>query len=122
MSRKTTFDLRWYGGLAIARERKATARGLGRAADHLRDKAVEITPVENLDLVNSGTSSLDQKALKAAVSFGAGLDEEYTVRQHEDLDLQHDAGKSSKFLERPFNSERGEMQRIIAAELGRELS
>ncbi|MCG5220266.1 hypothetical protein [Streptosporangium sp. KLBMP 9127] len=117
MTAKIRFDLKWHGGLAKTRERAATARGLHNAAEHLLDKAVEVTPIEHLGLVETGTATSDAAQLRAAVSF----DGEYAVVQHEDLELDHDAGKTSKYLEAPFHAEQDEMRRIIAAELGQEL-
>lgn len=115
---KVRFELKWHGGLVKARERAATMRGLDKAADHLLAAALDIVPYETFDLSDTGTTSSDRSQLKAAVSF----DGEYAVWQHEDLDLQHDAGRSAKYLETPFNTERDELMRIMAAELGQELT
>ncbi|MCC5580586.1 hypothetical protein IMZ11_33710 [Microtetraspora sp. AC03309] len=116
MSRKYV-RVKWNGDRIRAQERKAAARGLRRAVDHLKDKAVEITPVEDLSLVRSATASVDEKKLTGAVSF----DGEHAVKQHEDLELKHDPGKQAKFLEQPMDTERRAMLAMVADELSRGL-
>ncbi|MEV0586322.1 hypothetical protein [Nonomuraea sp. NPDC050310] len=117
MVARIRMDLKWKGGLAKARSRAATMRGLERAAEHLYDASQELVPTETLALKESGTVSSDASQLRAAVSY----DTEWAVWQHEDPDLEHEAGERSKYLERPFNTERDELRRLIAAELGQEL-
>lgn len=117
MTAKVRTEVKWRGGYVEARERAGLMRGLDAAADHLLEAAQEITPIEEFDLIDTGTATSDASQLKAAVSF----DGPYAVWQHEDLNLDHDPGRSAKYLETPFHGERDEILRIIAAELGASL-
>ncbi|HEY8394726.1 MAG TPA: minor capsid protein [Thermaerobacter sp.] len=98
-------------------ERAAAARGLKLAAEHLLQTSRAIVPIEEGTLERSGVASVDEPALRAAVAY----DTPYAVRQHEDLTLRHDAGRTAKYLERPMHSERSTMLALIAAEIRREL-
>jgi hypothetical protein len=90
--------------------RKAGIRGLAIAGEYLRGEALKLVPIEEHILEESGTVTTDPDNLKAAVVF----DTPYAVYQHEVMDLQHDEGRSAKFLEIPFNAEKAAMNEIIA--------
>lgn len=117
MTAKVRMELTWRGRYVEERERFGLMQGLDAGADHLLDAALEITPFETDYLADTGIATTDASQLKAAVSF----DGEYAVWQHEDLDLEHDAGRSAKYLETPFYGEKDEILRIIARELGASL-
>lgn len=110
--------VKWNGDRIRAQERTAAARGLHRAVDHLKDKAVAITPVEHGTLGETATATVDEKKLTGAVSFYG----DYAVREHEDLELKHDPGKQAKYLEQPMNTERSVMLGMVADELRRGLT
>jgi len=98
--------------------KKASSRGLSLAAEHILGVARDRAPIEEHILEESGfTSTAGVHALRAAVSF----DTPYAVKQHEDMTLKHDAGRSAKYLESAFNSEQDAVKQIIAAELRGEL-
>lgn len=98
--------------------KKASARGLGLAAEHILGVAKEQVPIEEHILEESGFTSVDgNRRLRAAVSF----DTPYAVRQHEDMTARHDNGRNAKYLENAFNSEQDAVKQIIAAELRGEL-
>lgn len=90
--------------------RGAAARGLALAAEHVLDVAGESVPIEEGTLARSGRTSVDPEELRAAVSY----DTPYAVRQHEDMTLRHDEGRSAKFLERALVSEQDTCRRIVA--------
>ena len=111
------FELR-FNGAAVQRElRAAAARGLLLAAEHVLTEAQEVVPLDEGYLQSTGTASVDEGTLTAAVSF----DGPYAVRQHEDLDWRHAPGRQAKYLEQPLNANRGPVQRIIAAQVRRAL-
>jgi hypothetical protein len=110
-------QMSWDAKAIKEREHAAAVRGLDRAADHLLDAALVVTPIEFYDLVETGTASTDASQMRSAVSF----DGPYSIWQHENLELAHDPGKSSKYLEEPFLAEKDEMLRIMADEIGQAL-
>lgn len=80
--------------------KRDAAKGLAAAAENILAEAVRIVPLEEGTLQNSGVTRID--GLTAAVGFGAGAAAPYAVRQHEDLSLHHDQGRTAKYLEKPF--------------------
>ncbi|MFF4989629.1 hypothetical protein ACFY19_20720 [Streptosporangium saharense] len=113
-----SYRLTWRGDLAKGKGRAGAARGLGKAAAHLLGEAKKVVPLEEGTLADSGVDTVDADSLTAAVSF----DGPYAVRQHEELDYQHDAGRQAKYLEEPATTERGTMLDLIAAEIRRSLA
>lgn len=98
--------------------KKASARGLALAAEHILGVAKGQVPIEEHILEESGFTSVDGvHRLRAAVSF----DTPYAVAVHEDMHARHDAGRNAKYLENAFNSEKEAVKEIIAAELRGEL-
>ncbi|GAA1994374.1 hypothetical protein GCM10009799_20600 [Nocardiopsis rhodophaea] len=96
----------------------ATARGLGKAAEHLLGESRQEVPLEEGTLSRSGTSVVDRSDLNAAVYY----DTVYAVRQHEELTWRHDAGRKAKYLEDPLNREQQTMLALVAAEVRRALT
>lgn len=112
-----SYELHWGGKAAEDALRGAAAEGLRLAAEHLLQASRERVPIEEGTLERSGTVTVDEAALQAAVSY----DTPYAVRQHEDMSLRHDAGRHAKYLEGPARSEADTMQDIIAARIRRAL-
>lgn len=95
---------------AITAIREAAAGGLLAAAKHVAATSNLHAPIEDSHLIDSSKVSEDSGNLIAAVSY----DTDYAIRQHEQMSLRHDVGRSAKFLERAMTSEAGEVARIIA--------
>jgi len=76
-------------------------RGVALATEHLLGEANKKVPIEEATLQRSGTVSTDPENFTAAVSY----DTPYAVKQHEDMTLRHDKGRSAKYLEGAMNSE-----------------
>lgn len=112
-----SFHLSFNGAPAERAIREAAARGLLLAADHVLGEANAVVPLDEGPLQHSGTASVDESTLTAAVSY----DTPYAVRQHEELDYRHAPGRQAKYLEQPLNANRGPVQRIIAAQIRRGL-
>lgn len=91
-------------------QRGGAARGLHLATEHVLGVARTRVPIEEGTLERSGTASVDEDTLTGAVSF----DTPYAVRQHEDMDLKHDAGRQAKYLESALASERQTCRDLIA--------
>lgn len=105
--------VKWYGEKVSGKAKDAAASGLHKAAEHVLEQANRLVPIEEGTLLRSGVASSDAGQLKAAVSY----DTPYAVRQHEELSYSHDEGRQAKYLEQPLDSERGEIERIIAREI-----
>lgn len=107
----------WHGDEVKRKEREGRNKGLRAAAEHLLAESQRLVPIEEATLERSGVASVDEAKGQAAVSY----DTVYAVRQHEELTWRHDPGRSAKYLEIPFNTERKVMQEIIAAQIRRSL-
>ena len=86
---------------ASAATRLATATAINDIALEIAAKADELVPFD------TGALSASQKIenaslgdLTATISYG-GPAAPYALVQHENMDYQHDAGRSAKYLERP---------------------
>jgi hypothetical protein len=100
-----------------ARMQEGAVKGLAIALEHLLQVSREEVPHEEGTLERSGTTSMDESALRGAVSY----DTPYDVIQHERLDFKHDSGRKAKYLEDPFDAEQDTMLELIAANIRRSL-
>lgn len=91
---------------ALAQIRAAAERGLGDAAEVIKQESIQRTPKETGALRNDCTTS--QEGLEAAVSYSLP----YSVKQHEELGYRHDHGEA-KFLENAVIAKRQEVGQII---------
>lgn len=103
------FEITWDDDVA-AELAGATFEGLELAAEHLLQVSSDRAPHEEGDLARSGEVSKDESMQTVAVSF----DRPYAVRQHEDLTLRHDQGKTAKYLENPMTEEARTMLDLAA--------
>lgn len=110
MSRAT---ISWHGDRVTRDVRRASARGLQFAGEHVLEESRRLIPIEEGILSDSG--HVDSDDSQAAISF----DTPYAVRQHEDLTLAHDPGRQAKYLETPLTDEQQVVQRLIASELSK---
>ena len=94
----------------------ASARGLGLAAEHGLGEANKKVPLEEGTLERSGAVSVDEENLVAAISY----DTPYAVKQHE-VPMNHNDGRTHKWLENAMNAEKDTMLEIIAKEIKKEL-
>lgn len=109
--------LRLNGAAALRGTRDAAVRGLRLGAEHVLAESRKRVPIEEGTLERSGMATVDESSLTAAVSY----DTVYAVRQHEELDWRHDAGRTAKYLEGPLTEEAGTVREIIAAQMRRSL-
>ncbi|MFI6909881.1 hypothetical protein ACIBKY_52075 [Nonomuraea sp. NPDC050394] len=100
-----------------ARQRAGAVRGLHKAVNHLHERSTAVAPIEETTLINSAVASVDEGALRAAVSY----DTVYAVRQHEELTWRHDPGRQAKYLEGPLVEESAMMLELIRAQIRRSL-
>lgn len=92
-------------------------RGVALAAEHILGESNKRVPIEESTLMRSGTVSTDPGTFTAAVSY----DTPYAARQHEDMTLRHDQGRSAKYLEGAMNAEVQTAAEIIRATIAGEL-
>lgn len=92
-------------------------RGVALAAEHLLGESNKNVPHEEGTLERSGTVSTDPANFTAAVSY----DTPYAARQHEDMTLRHNKGRTAKFLENAMNSEVKTAAEIIRKTIAGEL-
>ncbi|MFD9863471.1 minor capsid protein [Streptomyces alboflavus] len=109
--------LTFTGDAALRATREGAVRGLLLGAEHVLTEARKRVPIDEGTLERSGTVSVDEQDLTAAVAF----DTPYATRQHEELTHQHAPGRSAKYLERPMTDEAATVTAIIAAQVRRAL-
>lgn len=105
----------WNGDRISAEVHAAAARGLLLAAEHVLGVSNQKVPLEEGTLERSGTASVDEGQLVAAISY----DTPYAVRQHEEMTYRHAPGRQAKYLESALNEESATAQEIIAAQVRR---
>lgn len=109
--------IEWRGREILADVHAAAAQGLRVAAEHLLTESRKLVPLETGALERSGTVTVDDADLDAAVSY----DTPYAVAVHEDLAAQHDQGRQAKYLEQALETEQDTIQDLIAAQVRRAL-
>ncbi|MEE2041280.1 hypothetical protein Q8791_29050 [Nocardiopsis sp. CT-R113] len=114
---KVRVKTRLSTGRVLGQARAGEARGLGVAGEHLLGASRQRVPIEEGTLERSGVASVDESSLEAAVSY----DTEYAARQHQEDTWQHDPGRTSRYLENPFEEEAETMLALYAAEVRRSL-
>jgi hypothetical protein len=67
----------------------------------LKGKAQRITPVDTGDL--QGSAYYETEIFHDSVRAEVGFTENYSTRQHEELDYRHKAPGQAKYLEQPLN-------------------
>lgn len=110
-------EMHWDDSHARRAAQDGAAHGLTLGTEHLLGVSRNRAPIEEGTLERSGEASVDASALKGAVSYNTP----YAVRQHEELDWQHDPGRTAKYLEGPLAEEADTIQDLVAAAIRREL-
>ncbi|NUQ88959.1 MAG: hypothetical protein HOQ43_10905 [Glycomyces artemisiae] len=110
-----SYKIRWNGPAITAAAEAAASRGLKKGAELVLQRSNVRVPIQEGTLERSGVASVD--GLRAAVSY----DTPYAKRQHEDMTLRHDSGRSAKFLEKALTESGQDVLDLIAAEIRREL-
>ncbi|WP_394253636.1 hypothetical protein [Arthrobacter pityocampae] len=94
----------------------AANRGLAIAAEYVLGESNKVIPIEEATLMRSGSVDRDPANNRVSIFY----DVPYSVRQHEDMTLRHDPGRSAKFLERAL-SDHETIKRIIASAIRGEI-
>lgn len=107
---------------AKAAKQKGGMRGLLLGARLVLDTSNRTVPHEQGDLERDGGISADEGNMIAAVAYGrSGQTRDYALRQHEDMSLHHDSGRSAKYLENALNSTRDQVAQVIAQQIKGEI-
>ncbi|MEU6822802.1 hypothetical protein ABZ921_19420 [Streptomyces atriruber] len=109
--------VRWNGARVSAELRQAAARGALLGAEHVLGASRQRVPINEGTLERSGSTSVDEQTLTAAVSY----DTPYATRVHEDMTARHSPGRSAKYLESVLPETAAEVQALIAAQIRRAL-
>lgn len=107
----------WNGEQVSGELRQAAARGLFLGGELVLQDSNTRVPLDEGPLERSGTASVDEGTLTAAVSY----DTPYAVRQHEDMTYRHAPGRTAKYLEHALNSNADDVMELVAAQLRRAL-
>ena len=95
-------------------------------ADELKPEIEEQTPMDSGAMVSTLRRGKDQgnvylamggKEVEVATDYHIKKTQKYTIRQHEDLILNHPGGGNAKFMERPFLAALPTMPEKIAAKI-----
>jgi hypothetical protein len=114
----STVAVTWRGGEAKRRVRKGTRRGLRVSGEFLLSLSNAVVPIEEGTLQRSGAVTVTSDGEAVAVSY----DTPYAARQHEELTWKHKPGRTAKYLEGPFEANKGRLLEIIAEHARRELT
>lgn len=105
---------RYDGGRQWTRRgRRLASEGLRRGLEHVLAESRKIVPLDEGPLERSGKVDVD--GLEGSISY----DTVYARRQHEELTWRHLPGRTAKYLERPMNSERAVVLRLMAVGMRR---
>lgn len=97
----------------LTEAKDGAAYGLFLSAEHVLGESNAHVPIEESTLQRSGRATVDDDALQAAVSYSTP----YAVTQHEDLTMEHDPGRTAKYLENAMNTQRSVCQDIVAQQV-----
>lgn len=97
-----------YKNLNITEEQiiKGAIKGMKITAQNILGESQKLVPVDTGILQKSGNVKVNQDALTATISYNTP----YALKQHEDATLKHPKGGEAKYLERPFNEKKGELE------------
>ena len=110
------YKMKWNGPAITKATETAASRGLKKGAELVLQRSNDRVPIQEAILMHSGVASVD--GMTAAISYSTP----YAKRQHEDMTLKHDPGRSAKFLEKAINESAQEVMDLVAAEIRRELA
>lgn len=96
-----------------SRGRRLAEEGLQKGLEHVLAESRKIVPLDEGTLERSGRVVRD--GLNGAVSY----DTVYARIQHEELSYKHLPGRTAKYLEKPMNSERDVVLRLMQVSLRR---
>lgn len=108
--------LRWEGDALTGRALDGAWIGLEIGSELVLQRSRNVVPNDEGTLERSGNTSGDRSTMTTAVSY----DTPYARRQHE-VPMQHQDGRTDKYLERPWRASREDIARILQAQIRKAL-
>lgn len=111
MSKGFKVDVRLDKAKISRTTQQCTKKGTWSALDHLAAVSKEQVPLDQGPLKNSCYVDVAEDGTSGTVSY----DTPYAVRQHEEMEYQHQRGRKAKYLEDPANdrSVQNEMRTLM---------
>lgn len=100
-------------GLLEDEIQKAALKGVRKLANNILAESQKLVPVDSGTLKESGVVSTNNKSNIVTVSYNTP----YARKQHEDNTLNHPKGGQAKYLERPFNEKKGELENFVGTSI-----
>lgn len=100
-----------YKNLGLLEDEIQTAafKGMRKLANNILAESQKIVPVDTGTLKESGNVSSDKNTNIVTISYNTP----YARKQHEDNTLNHPKGGEAKYLERPFNEKKYQLEDFI---------
>ena len=108
-----------YWNQARAFTRKAIRDVLTDNITSAEEEAVRIVPIDTANLSNSIDWRIQNTTEGVSVIFGVLSNVDYAYTQHEDLNFNHPAGRSAKFIEKPLRDQLPTLRQDLAKALRR---
>lgn len=108
----TTAELKWDGDKVSKVVEQAVIAALQKCAADLQRKSAERAPIDTGDL-RSNCSVSPLKRNGTEFYYTVGYDLPYAITQHERLDFRHPRGGEAKYLEKPFEENKGLYEQYI---------
>lgn len=104
-----------YKAMGLVEEEitKAAIKGMKVTAQNILGESKKIVPVDTHTLQESGHIKTDTIKQITTISYNTP----YALKQHEDPNLNHPKGGEAKYLEKPFNEKKGELEINIGNEI-----
>lgn len=104
-----------YKAMGLVEEEitKAAIKGMKVTAQNILGESQKLVPVDTGTLQRSGVIKTDNEKQVTTISYNTP----YALKQHEDASLNHPNGGEAKYLERPFNEKKGELEVNIGNEI-----
>jgi len=106
------WKLTWRGPEIVREVSPAVIRALREAGADLQQESSDQAPLELGDL--RGNAGTDESRLHNEGIIAVGYNLPYSLVQHERMDFVHPMGGKAKYLEDPFNANKGKYMRHIA--------
>lgn len=108
-----------YKNLGILEDeiQKEALKGVRKLANNILAESQKIVPVDTGTLMKSGAVSTDESTKIITISYNTP----YARKQHEDNTLKHPKGGEAKYLERPFNEKKDQLEVVVGESIHKAL-
>ena len=102
---KANVTVKWYGDLAIEKQRTAAKKAIHDAAEYMLEESNKIVPFDLGELQTSGDTDVDVNL--SGVSASIFYDTKYAARLHEHPEYNFQNGREGKYLEKTITNQKG---------------